>query len=314
MAELSIKLICETGESFFVEKIVSYELSSSVSAPCDGLRLNFTASEPLPVITGVEAYCEGALIFSGLCDTQREENTGQDVKCFIYARSSACILTDNEAEPCTYDAPTARSLFIVNAEKYGFKFSMEDIAFTGKYTVMKGCSCYSAINRLVSSVSGRNVLITPDGRLTLPVTDTVYKADAGDVISCRKIINRGAPLSEIDYKTASDSTYCRHIKSRYFESQGIKRTKKANLSAMFDRERTVELKRMLKEAAKEYEKLEISLTGLHGIKLYDGIDFEGGNAEGYYTSSVLRVLDKNGERTVVTLVKEHDTEEIIYVD
>ena len=313
MAELSFKLFSETGEEFSPEKIISYELASSVSAPCDGLRLSWLSDSPIDELSRVEAYIGDGLIFSGCCDTQREENAGDGTKCFIYARSSACILTDNEAMPSTYDAPTAGSLFIINAEKYGFSFSMEDVACSGKYTVRKGCSCYSAVNRLVSSVTGRNIRITPDGRLVLPEGETVT-LDCGRVISFKKTVNRGAPLSQIDYKTSADSSYLRHIKSRYFERKGITRAKKVNLSSLFDWERGIELKRMLREAAAEYEKLEITLSGAQEVGLYDEVTLDGYETQGYRVSSLLRILDKSGARTVITLTREHGLEEIMYVD
>ncbi len=314
MAELSFRLYSETGEAISPERIISYELSSSVSAPCDGLRLSWLSDSSPFELSRAEAYIDGGLIFSGYCDTQREENAPDGVKCFIYARSSACILTDNEAQPCTYDAPTARSLFKINAEKYGFEFLMKDVSCEGKYTVRKGCSCYSAINRLVSYVCGKNITVTPDGRLTVSGSDEVCEIDKDKVITLKKTVNRGAPLSEIDYKTSSDSSYMRHIKSRYFERRGIIRTKKVNLSSLFDWERGIELKKMLRDAASEYEKLELTLTGALEIKMYDEVDYSEYETNGYYTASILRILDKNGERTVITLLKEHDLEEIMYVD
>ena len=317
MAELKFRLFSDNGSITEPKEVFSYELSRDADAPCDSLRLCFLYSGKAEEFTLCEVYDGNGLIFCGLCDMQREENEKSGINCFIYARSSACILTDSEAEPYTYESPSARSLFIINAEKFGFTFDMDDVVCKGKYVVSKGCSCYSAINRLVLEKTGRSITVTPDGRITQGTNGKSVKIESTEVISERRIINRGAPVSQIDYKTASDGAYSHHIKSRFLERKGISRRKKVNLSALFDWQREGELKNILRSSAAEYDCVEIVLASERNIGLYESIEYADTGVDSlsdYRVCSVCISLDGNGAKTRIRLTREIDLEEIMYVD
>lgn len=107
MAELSFVCYTPQNEKISVDGVVSYELSKTAQAPADGLRLTFLSDKKLPCINRVLAYDGDELIFNGIADTQRQSVTSTGISCFVYARSTACILLDNEAKPYTYDSPSA---------------------------------------------------------------------------------------------------------------------------------------------------------------------------------------------------------------
>ena len=317
MAELEFRFFDVEGRETKADNVLSFELSRDISAPCDGLRFSFLTDSPLDEIKEVKAYLDGELIFNGLCDTQQEKALAEGFEAFIYARSNACILVDNDAHAYTYESPSARGLFIMNAKQFGFKFALEDCSCKGSYTVGRGVSCYGAINELVSMIKKRNLVVTPENELTVPSGDGRVRLSGDKIISEKRIINRGCALSEIDYKTASGSDYSYHFKSRSLERAGIERSRKLNLSALPDWQRSYVLNNAMARAAYDYQGIELITSELLNVNLYSGVELNESAFEGigdYCVKSVDYVFDKRGERMILSLFKEYDLEEIIYVD
>jgi prophage tail gpP-like protein len=67
-----------------------------------------------------EAYNGDKKIFNGFVDRQVASVSGEEKSVFIYARSSAAVLVDNEALPSQYHRPSARQLWFHNAREFGF--------------------------------------------------------------------------------------------------------------------------------------------------------------------------------------------------
>lgn len=67
------------------------------------------------------------LIFNGYCDCQRTTADERGFETYIYARSSACLLVDNDAFAYTYNRPSAQSLFDAYAKPFGFSYKLDDI-------------------------------------------------------------------------------------------------------------------------------------------------------------------------------------------
>lgn len=316
MAELSFKLYDVNGSCAEVDSPVSFELSRDVSAPCDGLRLSFLTEELLNEIVRVEAYLNENKIFNGLCDVQRETVLASGFSVFLYARSTACVLIDNDAVSYTYESPSARGLYIINAEPLGFTFAFDDCFCEGSYTVGRGVSCYSAVNNLVRMIKKRNIVVTPDNELTVPDGKRVIKLDCEKLLSEKRIINRASPLSRIDYKASSNSDYSYHFKSRSLDRAGVNRTKRLNLSSLPDWEKSYALNNIMTRSAFDYKSIELVSNELAFAELYSLVELDGGsfNLESYRVKSVDYVLNDNGERMILKLFKEIDLEEIIYVD
>ena len=316
MAELSFRFLNSEREEIAPDRIISYELSREISAPCDSLRVKFISKNNAGELVKAEAHSENGLVFRGFCDVQKEEVKSGYTEYFIFARSLASLLVDNEAEPETYYSPTAKALFIINAEKFGFSFDFQDCAASGKYVVSKGSSCYSAINRLVSAQYGKSITVTPDGHITVPEGKSVLTLEGDRIISEKRIINRGAPVSQVDYKIASNSSYSHHMKSRSLEKRSINRIKKVNLSSLFDWQRESEVKRIITDSARSLDCIDYTLSGAFIPELYGRVSYENSpyDLSGYYISAICASLDKNGEQTYLRLSKEFDAKEIIYVD
>lgn len=299
-----------------VKSVISFELSKDISAACDGLRLTFY----LPYLSGeinrIEIFDGDKKIFNGYCDTQRESISSDGMECFIYARSSACILVDNEALPFTYNCPSARTLFLKNAKDFGFEYALPEIYCDSSYQVSKGSSCFAAINNFVYGITGQNMMINVNNELVLPDSNNNINLDNFDIISEKRIINRGNAVTAVDYKAYNENEYAHHIKSRFFDSKKINRTVKLNISSLPEWQRDYTLVNTLKSAASSYDTMELLLDGCKNIPLYCNIKYTSrllGVIEDYYISSVCIISDKKGERTRLTLSKNIDLKEITYV-
>lgn len=216
MAELSFVCYTPQNEKISVDGVVSYELSKTAQAPADGLRLTFLSDKKLPCINRVLAYDGDELIFNGIADTQRQSVTSTGISCFVYARSTACILLDNEAKPYTYDSPSAIFLFNRYARDFGFKSKLPSVWCDTYYQVGKGTSCYGAINDMVYALTGKNVLVTPQNELCVLNENAVVNMEHYNVLSKKYVINRGDAYSQIDYMTDDENGYSHHFKSRFF--------------------------------------------------------------------------------------------------
>lgn len=316
MAVLRFLLYDLDEKSFEVGSVLSYEISRDASAACDGLRLTFTFDFSLGEINRVEVYDENEIIFSGYCDTQRDSVSSDGYECFIYARSSACILVDNEAKPFTYNRPSARSLFVKNAKDFGFSYCLPEIYCDSDYQVSKGSSCFAAINSFVYGITGSNMMVNEKNELVMPDRSGSISLENFSIISERRVINRGNAVTEVDYKAYSDNDYAHHIKSRFFEDRKINRTVKLNISSLPEWQRDYTLMNTLKSAAASYNTIELLLGSCENLPLYGNVAYKSsfmGLIESYYISSVCIISDKNGERTRLTLSKNIDLKEITYV-
>lgn len=316
MAELSFTLFDLEENKIEVKNILFYEQLKDIYAPCDAIRLSFITDFLLPEINRVEAYYDEKLVFSGFADTQREEKKAEGFECFIYARSSACLLVDNEAPPVTYYKPSVSTLFNKNARQFGFILKLPDYSAASFYRVDKGCSCYGAINKFFYAVSGKRIAVTPNGELIVPTGKTIYP-DECSVISAKRIINRGNALTKIDFKNENDLGYYHHIKSRFFENKKIEKSKKLNLSSYPSWQKSSILLNTLEENNYEYEKIELSVSGYLNAELYDKLDFYGkpfGELKNFYISSVSHSFKASEDKTAIELCRKNDLKEIIYVD
>lgn len=316
MAVLDFYLYDLNDNQFYVENVVSCELSRDEDAACDGLRLNLQRSKMLDEINRVEVYREGKMIFNGYCDTQRESMSASGYQTFLYARSSACILTDNEAKPFTYNYPSALSLFSQNARPFGFTCNLPKLYSDSPYRVGSSTSCFAAINNFVSALTGKNIIVSCDNCITVADDEKEIDLNAYEILSEKRIINRGGVISSLEYKNDFKSDYSYHLKSRFFEEKDISNSKKINLSNLPEWQKNVTLLNLLKTSAKSYKTIEIEINGCFDFSLYTHVNYSSnylGNLDDYYISSVKLCFSQSGGRTKIKLCKKIDLMEINYV-
>jgi hypothetical protein len=313
---LSFELYSINNEKIQGNNIISYELSKDINAPCDGLRLNFYSTSLLPEIVRVCAFCDGKIIFNGFADTQRETFNENGQYVFIYARSSACLLVDNQAVPYTYTKPTALSLFYDYANDFGFSYALPKIKCDYDYRVGSGYSCYTAINELVYTVTGKNIVVTENNELKVPSGSNIVSLANCQIISCKRTINRGNALSQIDYKIESSDSYSYHIKSKTLENNQINRCKKINLSSYPKWQREYKAINTLKSYANDYYTVELVINSSCIFNLYDLVNYcdeRLGDLDNYIIGEIVYSFDDNGDKTTLVLYKQPDLKEINYV-
>ena len=305
------------GRLIKAECVASYELISEADAACDGLRLNFIQSGFIGEICTVKGYLEGKLVFNGFCDKQKVSYDKSGYSCFIYARSSAALLVDNEALPCQYSKPSARQLWFSNAKDFGFECALPEVYSENNYLVSKGTSCYGAINDFVSVVYGAPVYVTPENVLTVyKESENIKNLNDYNVVSFSYIINRSEPISAIDYKISSGDDYSYHFKSDYACQMGIKRRRLYNLSSVPLWQREITAEKKIKESLKEYYSVSAEISGECDLMLYDRVTFDfdfTDMKDEFYICEIVRSKSKDGEKTTVVLKKNIGGELVNYV-
>lgn len=316
MALLKFILYDLENNTVEAKNIISYQLSRDIDAPCDGLRLSFSTDNSINEIKAICVYENDKCIFNGIVDTQREQLDDKGISVFIYARSTACVLVDNEALPFTYNYPSANSLYYHNAKGFGFKSKLPELFTSSGYQVGKGTSCYGAINNFVYGICGKKIAVDIDNYIYIPSGENIAEINDSKIISEKRIINRGNAISKIDYKANGSASYCYHIKSRFFDKKGICRSKKLNITAMPQWQQDSALLNALENGAADYITVEILVCGYVFANLYDRIDYKSkifGDFEDYFISSVCHYGDANGEYTRLMLAKQIDLREVSYV-
>lgn len=316
MAVLKFVLYDLMGNSFQANDVTSYGLSKNVDAACDGLQLTFTAEAAVNEFKSVKVFNKDNCIFNGLVDTQREQINEDGMSVYIYARSTASVLVDNEAVPFTYSYPSANSLYYHNARDFGFKSKLPELFSGSQYQVSKGTSCYGAINNFVYGICGKKIAVDVENNIYIPGGNAVVGIDGGKIISEKRTINRVKAISKIDYKANGSTSYCYHIKSRFFDERGISRCKKLNITSMPQWQQDSALLNALENAAADYCTVELALHGSVEACLYDRISYKSNildNTDDYYISSIYAYGDKNGEYTRLTISKQIDLREVSYV-
>lgn len=306
------------GKSYEISDVISYELTSEIGAACDGLRLKFRMESPPGEIYSVKAYDDGKLIFSGFCDLQQAVTDKDGTEYFVYARSSASLLVDNEAAPRQYTYPSARQLWFSNAKELGFECGLPDISSKNSYLVSKGTSCYGAINDFVSAVYGSSVYVTPENVLKVfEKSKKVKRLSDYKVSSAAVVISRSSPLSETAYKINSTDNYIYHFKSRFSEKQGINRKRLLNLSSLPAWQRETTAVKRMNDALSDYYSVRAVICGKCDFQLNDRVYADivsGFDKDVFYVNEIIKCKDKNGEKNTVILKKEISGELINYVD
>lgn len=168
---------------------------------------------------------------------------------------------------------------------------------------------------MVYALTGKNVLVTPQNELCVLNENAVVNMEHYNVLSKKYVINRGDAYSQIDYMTDDENGYSHHFKSRFFESEGISRSKKINLSALPIWQQKRKLKNLLSSSSDNYETVELVLEGIHNFNLYDRVKCDGTIDDGddFYISDICISAKTDCCKTRITASKAIDLREVNYV-
>ena len=154
------------GKRAVPRQLLSYRWSGDVTAGCDGLRLHFLWDGDLPEVYRVRGFApDGACCFFGYADQQKLTVTPGQRRGFVYARSSACLLLDNEALPISLNAPNVDQMVHHYAAPFGFTAALPAGTAPGQYTVEKGTSCFGALQGFMQVLGAKGVFVDPENRL-----------------------------------------------------------------------------------------------------------------------------------------------------
>ncbi len=315
---MNIKAVTISGNEIDIKNIFEFNLTQTAGIPCDCLSFYFKNKTPIDEIVYVKAYQDKKIIFNGFCDCQKMTQAQDGFEIFIYSRSSASLLVDNEAEPFTYNKPTANQLYFNYAKDFGFTSCLPDIYSNDKYEVAKGSSCFGAINQFVYLKSGKNIYVSPDNEIGLyEQTKSKNNFDKYKIISFAATVNRSEPISCINFKqTLGESGYRLHTKSEISDAIAIKRNQYINLSALPQWQREYIILQKLRSSYEDYKTLELIVSGAVEENLYQSFSFNLQEIE--YDDYVLMekkyIFDEKGERTKLLLKKSIKIEGITYVD
>lgn len=314
---MKIVLVTTLGNKIIPSGIVSAVLTQTAEVACDSLSIKIIGGKSLDEIERVYVYKNNKLIFNGYCDCQRTTADERGFETYIYARSSACLLVDNDAFAYTYNRPSAQSLFDAYAKSFGFSYKLDDICTFKKYEVSSGSSLYGAINLLVSTITGNSIRINADNEIfMLKPSENILSLNDFSVISAKSIINRSEPISAVNYKKEFSYLYDCHTYSQLAEKLGFSRQRYVNLAALPSWQRNYKISKMLKDSFKDYKRLEITLKGYVESELLQRFDYSGklGDFNDYLLFEKVYSIDENAEHTKLILRKNIDISEVNYVD
>ncbi len=316
MADVVFELYGVDDGKINIEKIKAFELTRETDAASDGLRLWFTSDRATDEVYRVRMSVDGRVVFNGYADAQRELVGSNGLEGFVYARSSACILTDIEAMPDSFYHPCSQAVYDKYISNYGFSYGLDDLFYDGQYTVGKGCSLFGALDGFVFGVTGKHIYVNASDEIRLLESNKTVKL-SGDIISEKRIINRGDLLCGIDYKLSSDENYVHHRESELMKKRGVKARIMKNLSALTPLQRENALSTAMARANDGYIGFEIDVCGIFPAELCDKIEYESvvfDTSEEMRLRGISYAFDSKGYHTRLRLAVINDLEELSYVD
>ncbi|MDD6728278.1 MAG: hypothetical protein PUE08_03545 [Eubacteriales bacterium] len=305
------------GSTLCPKNITHLTMTDTADAACSSVALKFKDKERIGEINSVKVYDGDKAVFCGFCDCQRVTADGDGFECYIYARSSACLLVDSQAKPFTFNCPSARQLWCEYAKALGFSYSLPEYYCKEKYEISSGTSCFGAINNFVTALSGSEIYINAQNELCLrQESQDIKSLSKYDIISASSVINRSEPISKISFRREQDNGYNAHMESGFVIDKGISRERFVNLNSVASWQRDNTVYRRLKGYTQSYMLLEVTVAGHIDEELYQRYSFHGdiGDFDDYILTEKKYTFDGSRERTRLTLRKSIDIGDVMYVD
>ena len=304
------------GSRAVPQELLSYRWSADVTAGCDGLRLHFLWSGDLPEVYRVRALDQnGKCCFFGYADQQKLTIAPGRRRGFVYARSSACLLLDNEALPISLHLPDVDQMVHHYAAPFGFTSALPNGTAPEQYTVEKGTSCFGALQGFMQVLGAAGIFVDPENRLCTYGSEAPVTLPGERITSVTAVTERGRAPGVYAYKIASAEPYCRRLETGYFAEKKISRCRYLNVAAYPPRQRRQVLERKLRRAADQYRRLEVVLSGVYRVPLYAPVVPGDGWPDGGDYRVFSREITGSADRSVTRLVLccQPNLEEMYYV-
>ena len=215
------------GKRAVPRQLLSYRWNGDVTAGCDGLRLHFLWDGDLPEVYRVRGFApDGACCFFGYADQQKLTVTPGQRRGFVYARSSACLLLDNEALPIRLNAPNVDQMVHHYAAPFGFTAALPAGTAPGQYTVEKGTSCFGALQGFMQVLGAKGVFADPENRLCVYGSEAPVTLPGDQITWITAVTERGEAPGYMAIKLPARNRTAADWRP------GILRTKRSVVAAM----------------------------------------------------------------------------------
>ncbi|MBR3987850.1 MAG: hypothetical protein IKK10_00920 [Clostridia bacterium] len=273
--------------------------------PADSVTLKIKGMG-FPVLTKVELFREGTLVFSGEIDEQTEI-FGKKSYTEVIARDSSARLIDSEAYPMSFVNPSAKDIFDRYAKPFGFKeLKGENRIYSGRFTVEKGISCYTAIRRFAMALYS----VFPKCRGDELFIEGVKSEDVLEfgkngipVLDMRVVHLRCNRVSRVYFKYKDGEGYNTFVSDAGAENQGINKVRYINLASDGSSVKDADI--IFDEAKKKSFYADVVCRGFLGDALGKTVLLTD-NPEEYYVTSVRYTADEKGEYTKLRILKKEE--------
>ena len=245
---------------------LSVNFVSSDDAPADSLTVVFAVNESVYPVVSIIVENSGERIFSGLVDTQTEQQTSGGVLLTLTARSLECILLDNEALPQTYCMPSMPLIFKRHLEPLGFKeYIGTNKAFNGEMTISKGMSEWAVLEMFCKRFLKIKPKIDSFGVIDISGKENdevVYISNSGKnrCISKKHILKRSSLISDIIARTCISGGYEMPLKNDFAQKLKVHRRRYVN-SIDSESRSVLDAKKILENSVRNYEQFVLECNG-----------------------------------------------------
>lgn len=260
---LTYELFDIYGKKTKLKYPLSVKFTSSDDAPADSLNVTFAVSGNIPEIATVTVENGNERLFSGIVDTQTEEESPDGILLTISARSLECILLDNEALPQTYCMPSMPLIVERHLAPLGFtEYIGERKSFSGEMIISKGMSEWAVLETFCRRFLETKPKIDCYGviDITGSESDEIIYLSESRCISKKHILDRSKLISEIDARTYIAGGYEMTLENKNAKALGVRRKRYVN--SIDSESRTVlSARKIISESNNSYEQIVADFSG-----------------------------------------------------
>lgn len=298
------EVITPSGDRIELGIPLKVRLSMEEDAPAHGFSGVFPLKAPFPELRFLSVYDDqDALLFGGIVDSLQEQITSGGAVMKLEGRSKAALLLDNEAQPQTYVNPSLGQLFAHHGAPYGLQKAVgKSSQFYWTYVIRKGISEWQVFWEFCLYCLGVEPKVTPEGILDAtgkkPEGVLYFSNDGG--IPYTALRHQRFPckqLSQLWMQDALGEGYNTNLLDLWAIRSGIQRTRYVTAANWQGR-------RKLKKARRQSDALVLECPGFVSAPLgMAGAVTDGmlGTVSNYSVAGWVYTLDKQGERTTITL-------------
>lgn len=286
-------------------------MNVDVEVPADDLTITLPYDREISRNADfITAYLDDEEVFKGQIDEIIGIKGTDGAITKISSRSLAAALLDNEAEPLTYINPAADFIYNRHLKPFGLdEYEADDVPFFGTFKIDKGMTHWQVLRNFCVNRYGTEPRITGNGRVLfkgIEDGETVFFGKDGiKYTTAKESIRRFKLITEVKLKLTEFGAYGGKIKNENPDCTGISRVRYVNATSDKTSVKTAD-NIINKSNSDSYSiRLEccgccIDCIGKPAVFCDDLL----GEFENLTVRKIRYTVDRNGEKTTVTLGKE----------